>query len=43
MEDKDLDDHRDPPLPGTLRFVMVMGSCFFIAWFLLYILLRSRW
>lgn len=33
----------DVPLPGTLRFVMVMGAVFFVGWFAMYFLLRSRW
>ena len=33
----------DVPLPGTLWFVMVMGAAFFIGWFAMYFLLRSRW
>lgn len=36
------DDH-DPPLPGTLTFVTVMGVCFLIAWFGLFVLLKERW
>jgi hypothetical protein len=36
-------DEKDAPLPGTLRFVMVMGVCFLVGWFLLYLLLQERW
>ncbi len=43
MEDEHSQEERDAPLPGTLRFVFVMGAGFFVCWFLLYALLRSRW
>jgi len=38
-------DHggRDVPLPGTLRFVMVMGLCFLAGWFGLFLLFKARW
>lgn len=36
-------DEKDPPLPGTLWFVMLMGITFVIGWFALFILLKDRW
>jgi len=36
-------DEQDPPLPATLRFVMVMGIAFVIGWFGLFVLLKDRW
>jgi hypothetical protein len=33
----------DEPLPGTLKFVFVMGAGFLVAWFLMFVLLKSRW
>ena len=33
----------DEPLPGTLKFVLVMGTGFIILWFLLFLLLKARW
>ena len=43
MNDNTSEDEHDEPLPGTLRFVFIMGACFFIGWVLLYVLMRSRW
>ena len=43
-ENHDLNpDEKDPPLPGTLRFVFVMGISFLIGWFGLFLLLKERW
>ena len=42
MEDHP-EEERDTPLPATLHFVFVMGAGFCVGWFLLYMLLRSRW
>ncbi len=39
----DHDDDRDPPLPGTLRFVLVMAAGFAIGWFILYFTMLGRW
>lgn len=39
----DRDDDREIPLPGTLRFVLVMGACFIIGWFILYFMMLGRW
>jgi hypothetical protein len=36
-------DDRDVPLPGTLRFVMIMGLCFLIGWFGVFLILMERW
>jgi len=36
------EEERDAPLPGTLVFVLTMGSLFFIGWFLMFWLLRER-
>jgi nucleotide-binding universal stress UspA family protein len=33
----------DTPLPATLRFVFVMGACFLIGWFVLFLLMKERW
>ena len=33
----------DAPLTGTLRFVLVMGVAFAIAWFGMFVLLAERW
>ena len=33
----------DEPLPGTLKFVLVMGGSFFVLWFLMFALLKARW
>lgn len=33
----------EAPLVGTLRFVLVMGVAFLIAWLAMYALLRGRW
>ena len=33
----------DEPLPGTLRFVFVMGAGFAVLWFLMFLLLKARW
>jgi len=33
----------DPPLIGTLRFVLYMGATFAVLWVLMYLLLRGRW
>lgn len=33
----------DVPLIGTLRFVIVMGAAFLIAWLGMYALLLGRW
>lgn len=33
----------DEPLPGTLKFVLVMGTGFIGLWFLLFWLLKARW
>lgn len=33
----------EPELIGTLRFVLVMGTAFALAWFGMYALLRGRW
>jgi hypothetical protein len=36
-------DDRDVALPGTLRFVMILGLCFLIGWFGLFLLMLERW
>lgn len=33
----------DEPLPATLSFVLVMGAVFVVLWFLMFVLLKSRW
>lgn len=33
----------DEPLPATLTFVLVMGAVFAVLWFLMFVLLKSRW
>ena len=33
----------DTPLPATLAFVLIMGACFLIGWFVLFLLLKERW
>ena len=40
---KDRNEPGETPLPGTLRFVLVMGVCFVIGWFLLYVTMLERW
>lgn len=39
----DTHDSQETPLPGTLRFVLVMGALFAVLWFAMFALLRSRW
>jgi hypothetical protein len=33
----------DEPLPATFAFVMTLGTLIAIGWFLMFLLLRSRW
>jgi len=37
-----LDQEHEAQLPGTLKFVLMMLACYFVAWFLLYALLGNR-
>jgi hypothetical protein len=34
---------REEPLPVTLRFVFTLGGLFLVGWFLMFMLLQSRW
>ena len=43
MRPRKEDTTPDEPLPGTLKFVLVMGAGFIILWFLLFVLLKARW
>jgi hypothetical protein len=36
-------EHRDAALPGTLRFVMVMGVAFLVLWYVMFELMKARW
>jgi hypothetical protein len=35
-------DDIDRPLPGTLKFVFIMGSLYLIGWLLMFWLLKAR-
>jgi hypothetical protein len=36
-------EHRDAPLPATLRFTLTFGALVAVGWIALFLLLRSRW
>lgn len=40
---KDSPREPDEPLPLTLRFVFVLGGLILVGWFLMFVLLQSRW
>ena len=33
---------QDEPLPLTIRFVFIFGTCILIGWFLMFFLLQAR-
>jgi hypothetical protein len=43
MQPQEKGPPQDEPLPGTLAFVFTMGAVFAILWFLMFVLLKSRW
>jgi hypothetical protein len=38
-----MNDDREAPLVGTLRFVFVMGATFLVLWFAMFLLMEARW
>ena len=37
------DKRTDPPLPLTVRFVLILGVLFVAGWLLMFHLLQTRW
>jgi hypothetical protein len=38
-----MEPSRDEPLPSTLTFVFALGTLILVGWFVMYLVLRSRW